>query len=158
MGVACYNRGDMGERPRAESECQGKGAELNKIIVQLKRDYPGLRWRAGKKFAFRPPRTIVVEQENLDECSKMLLLHEVGHATLEHQNYRADVERLKMERAAWEQARKLCERYGVEYDVEVAERELDSYRDWLHRRASCPRCGLTRYQGADGEYHCPECG
>ena len=156
--MAWYNRGDMGEGRGSESERQRGETELNKIIVQLKKDYPWLRWRVGKKFAFRPPRTIVVEQAKLDECSKMLLLHEVGHAMLEHQNYRTDVERLKMERAAWEQARKLCERYGVEYDVEVAERELDSYRDWLHRRASCPRCGLTRYQGVEGEYHCPECG
>lgn len=62
-----------------------------------------------------------------------------------------------MEREAWEKARELCERYGVEYDEEVVEAELDSYREWLHKRSRCPKCGLTRYQGGDGKYRCPEC-
>lgn len=132
-------------------------AQLNNIIVRLTSDYPWLKWRMGSKFAFRPPRTIVIEQGNLDNCSKLLLLHEVGHAVLEHKNYGLDVERLKMERAAWEEAKKLCVRYGVEYDEECVESELDSYRDWLHRRARCPKCGLTRYQMSDGKYRCPEC-
>ena len=130
---------------------------LNKIIVQLRKDYPWLRFRMGKKFTFRPARTVVVEQNCGEKCAKLLLLHEVGHALCEHKNYRTDAERVKMEREAWEKARELCERYGVEYDEEVVEAELDSYREWMHKRSRCPKCGLTRYQGRDGRYRCPEC-
>lgn len=62
-----------------------------------------------------------------------------------------------MERAAWEEARKLCRRYQIRYDEELVELKMDSYRDWLHQRSKCKKCGLTRYQTKDGEYHCPNC-
>ena len=62
-----------------------------------------------------------------------------------------------MEREAWEKARKLASKYEVEFDDEVAEQELDSYRDWLDAKSRCPVCGLTRYQTPDGMYHCPKC-
>lgn len=128
------------------------------LLEQLKRDYPKLRFRAGKKFAFRPPRTIVYEEGCLDSGrEKLQLLHELGHATLEHKNFRTDLERLKMEVAAWAEARKFCEQYNINYDAEFVEEQLDSYRDWLHVKSRCPRCGLTRYQTLNGQYHCPGC-
>ncbi len=126
--------------------------DLHKLIVQLKMDYPKIRFRLGKKFAFRPPRTIFFA-----EGQELELLHELGHARLEHDFYTTDIERLRMERAAWEEARRLCDQYAVEYDQEFVEMALDSYRDWLHRRSQCSKCGLTRYQTRDGKYHCPSC-
>lgn len=126
--------------------------DLHKLIVQLKMDYPKIRFRLGKKFAFRPPRTIFFA-----EGQELELLHELGHARLEHDFYTTDIERLRMERAAWEEARRLCDQYTVEYDQEFVEMALDSYRDWLHRRSQCSKCGLTRYQTRDGKYHCPSC-
>jgi len=124
-----------------------------KLVARLKADYPNLRFCEGKKFAFRPPRTIFFA-----EGSKLELLHELGHARLEHNFYTTDPERLKMERAAWEEARELCIYYNVDYDEDFVEEALDSYRDWLHGRSCCPECGLTRYQTRDGKYHCPSCG
>ena len=103
---------------------------------------------------FRYPRTVVLGP--CEPFHELLLLHEVGHAVLEHKSFRTDVERLKMESLAWEEARKLALRYGIEFDEEFAEGELDSYRDWLHKKSRCPSCGLTRFQDADG-YHCPMC-
>ena len=126
--------------------------DLCKFVAQLQADYPKIRFRVGKKFAFRPPRTIIFA-----DGSKLELLHELGHARLEHDFYATDPERLKMERAAWEEARRLCEHYQVEYDEDLAEGALDSYRDWLHRKSCCLQCGLTRYQTRDGVYHCPGC-
>lgn len=126
--------------------------DLHKLIMQLKMDYPKIRFRLGKKFAFRPPRTIFFA-----EGQELELLHELGHARLEHDFYTTDIERLRMERAAWEEARRLCDQYTVEYDQEFVEMALDSYRDWLHRRSQCSKCGLTRYQTRDGKYHCPSC-
>lgn len=115
---------------------------------------------------FRPARTVVfeVDLENVgsgveaeNNAKNMQLLHEVGHALLGHRDYTTDPERLKMERAAWTQAQELCVRYEVEYNEELVEAELDTYRDWLHRRSKCPECGLTRFQTRDGKYHCPQC-
>ncbi len=131
--------------------------EVNTFIEQLEQDFPELRFRVGKKFAFRPPRTVVFEQKNDTGEWRLRLMHELGHATLGHRTFRTDPERLKMEAEAWGQAERLCRRYQIEFDQEFAEVQLDSYRDWLHRRSKCPQCGLTRYQTAEGGYRCPGC-
>lgn len=133
---------------------------MQELIERLREDYPNLRLCEGKRFCFRPPRTIIfiLGSDKVEQNSDALqLLHEVGHALLEHKNFATDPERLRMERAAWEKARELCECYGVCYDEDFVEEELDTYRNWLHQRSRCPQCGLTRYQTVDGKYHCPSC-
>ncbi len=125
------------------------------LVNKLSVDYPGLRFLNGQRFAFRPPRTVVIGP---DEPSKeLLLLHEVGHALLGHREFATDVSRLKMEVGAWEKAREIASQYGVEFDDEVMEQELETYRNWLHQKSRCPRCGLIRYQIPNGEYKCPKC-
>ncbi|MBR2795466.1 hypothetical protein IKE13_00145 [Candidatus Saccharibacteria bacterium] len=126
-----------------------------KFLEQLKTDYPWLRFREGSKFTFRPPKTIVLGPP--EPFAELLALHEVSHAVLKHKDFRMDVERLKMEVAAWEKAKELAKHYGVDVDEDVIQGELDTYRDWLHKKSRCPGCGLTRFQTTDGEYHCPRC-
>lgn len=125
-------------------------------LQQLQREYAQFKFRPGKKFAFRPPVTIIYATDEQDFW-RLQLLHELGHARCEHKFFATDPERLKMEREAWEEAKNLCKKYQVEYDEQVVEGMLDSYRDWLHQRSKCPDCGLTRYQTRDGKYHCPRC-
>lgn len=195
-----------GKLVEVEQENGVAGVNGGDLVDKLRADWPELRFRVGKKFAFRPPRTVVYESVDFGAGSavsdvvgarseaadldagggvagemagvddekvgadrdmagvdfeqnwyNLQLLHEVGHALLGHCEYGADLERLKMERAAWEKAQELCGRYGAEYDEEAVEGALDTYRDWLHRRSRCAKCGLTRFQGADGRYRCPGC-
>lgn len=127
---------------------------MTELVEKLRVDYPEFRFVLGRKFMFRPPRTVVLGP--LEPFHELLLLHEVSHAILKHKGFKTDVERLKMEVSAWEKARELALNYGVEFDEEMAQRELDSYRDWLHKKSRCPKCGLTRFQDSDG-YHCPRC-
>ena len=124
------------------------------FLAKIKSDFPSLKFVVGKRFKFRPPRTIVVPSDNPEP---LLLLHEVGHALLEHYDFKTEVGRLKMEVEAWEKARELCVLYGVYVDEELIESELDTYRDWLHQKSRCPECGLTRFQTPDGVFHCPKC-
>ncbi len=137
--------------------------QLDGFLERLRRDYPELKFRLGKKFMFRPPRTIYYESPprtalKPEQNSYYLqLLHEVGHAVLGHRDFGGDLERVRMERAAWEQARQLCAKYDVYYDADFVESELDTYRDWLHQRSVCKSCGQTRYQAEDRTYHCPFC-
>ncbi len=125
------------------------------FLSQLEKKYSGLRFVEGKKFAFRPPRTIVFDSS--EKSGDLLILHEIGHALSGHRFFGTDVERIKMEVEAWEKARELAELYGVEFDEDLAQEELDTYRDWLHKKSRCPKCGLTRFQTQDGVYHCPSC-
>lgn len=126
-----------------------------KLVDKLRADYPDLVFKTGKKFAFRYPKTITIgPSEPFDE---LLLLHEVSHAILDHQDYAQDLERVKMENAAWEKAKKLALKYDIEVNEDLIQDELDTYRDWLHQKSRCPACGLTRFQTPDRRYHCPRC-
>ena len=128
---------------------------MDALIEQIKKDYPNLTFKDGKKFSFRPPKTITIgpKEPNME----LLLLHELGHATLGHADYKTHIDRLKMESEAWERAKELAQRYNIEYDEDLAQNELDTYRNWLHQKSSCPICGLTRFQTPDSKYHCPRC-
>ena len=125
------------------------------LLARLKVDFPDLRFVQGAKFTFRPPQTIIVGPS--EPHHSLLILHELGHALCKHRDFKTGVQRLKMEREAWEKARELCGSYGVFYDEELVESELDTYRDWLDKKSRCPSCGLTRFQAPDGVYHCPRC-
>ncbi|MBQ3353427.1 TFIIB-type zinc finger domain-containing protein [Candidatus Saccharibacteria bacterium] len=130
-------------------------SDFEKLLERLKTDFKEYYFKAGKRFAFKPPKTIVVGPD--EPRADLLLLHELGHATLGHKDFKIDATRLKMESEAWEKAHELADIYGVNYDEDLAQSELDTYRDWLHKKSRCPDCGLTRFQDSDGVYHCPRC-
>ena len=123
------------------------------FLARVKADFPEFRFTSGKRFTFRPPRTIVIEEDG----NSLFLLHELGHALLRHRDFKTEVERLKMEVMAWEKAKELAPKYEVEIDEDLIEGELDTYRDFLHQKSRCPECGLTRFQTPDGVFHCPRC-
>ena len=133
----------------------GYGSSEVEFFERVLEDYPELRLRMGQKFAFRPPKTIVVGP--VEPFSRLLFLHEVSHAVCGHRSFKMDVERLKMEMEAWEKARELASFYSVRTDEDLIQAELDTYRDWLHQKSRCPKCGLTRFQTPDSLYHCPLC-
>ena len=125
------------------------------FLARIKSDFPEFKFIDGARFSFRPPRTIVVGPE--ENSDSLLLLHELGHALCGHRDFDTGVRRVKMEREAWDKARELAEIYGVLINDNAVECELDTYREWLHKKSRCPRCGLTRFQTPDGEFHCPRC-
>ena len=123
------------------------------FLAKIKSDFPSLRFIEGRRFSFRPPKTVVVEPDG----EALLLLHEIGHALCGVYDFKTEVGRLKIEVAAWEKAKELAASYGVVVDEDLIEGELDSYRDFLHQKSRCPNCGLTRFQTPDGVFHCPKC-
>ena len=140
---------------REKAKENGYSKEEEDFFEKLVKDFSDYRFIFGKKYAFRPPKTIVIGPP--EPFSQLLALHEVGHAICKHKSFKVDIERLKMENQAWEEARKLAEKYGVTIDEELIQDQIDTYRDWLHQKSRCPNCGLTRFQTPDGQYHCPRC-
>ena len=124
------------------------------FLAKIKSDFPSLKFTPGKRFLFRPPRTVVYEADSPD---KLLFLHELGHALIGLYDFKTEVGRLKIEVLAWKKARELASSYGVLIDEDLIESELDSYRDFLHQKSRCPKCGLTRFQTPDGAFYCPRC-
>ena len=86
------------------------------------------------------------------------LLHEYGHALLNHSGYSRDIELIAMERAAWQKALETAAKFSVAIDSELIEDDIDTYRDWLHARSQCPHCQSTSLQTGPNKYSCLTCG
>lgn len=86
-----------------------------------------------------------------------LLLHEFGHALLAHIDYSRDIDLIKIERDAWFVAVKLGAEFGIDVSGDLAEDSLDTYRDWLHSRSTCPNCCSTGLQVGSRKYRCLAC-
>jgi hypothetical protein len=85
------------------------------------------------------------------------VLHELAHAILDHTNYHTDFELLKMESDAWDLAVKIGEKYKISIEDNHVQNCLDTYRDWLHRRSTCPSCATHVLQSNTSDYHCYNC-
>jgi hypothetical protein len=128
--------------------------KLISLLNKLRQDYPELTFTSAERYQFSPPATIYFDASNPEP---LLLLHELGHYLLKQYDYTSDIELLRIESAAWQQAKQLCATYHIEWDEDFAEDRLDSYRNWLHANSLCPDCQISGYQDTNGAYHCPLC-
>ena len=124
--------------------------------AQLQAALPNLTLKEGEIFGWDHTAHAVTYDPSHPQLEP-LLLHEVGHAMLGHTNYKRDIELIEMERAAWEEAEKLGEQYSVVIDESLVEETLDTYRDWLHERSTCPHCRATGVQTGARQYTCLAC-
>ena len=132
-----------------------KIALVNKLIT----DFPDLSFVRGEDFAWSPDKNTVYFADTQTENFELLLLHELGHAICKHKNYEHDIELLKIDSEAWEVANKyLAPKYNISLNKEYEEEQLDTYRDWVHKRSLCPNCNVNGYQTSDLNYKCPACG
>lgn len=139
----------------ATSSLDKKSAEL---ITRLQKSYPQFRFEAGKQ-ANWSPRSHTISYSPDESFSKRAcgLLHELSHALLEHADYKTDFELLKMEADAWHLAAQLGKDYAIDIDEDYIQNCLDTYRDWLYRRSSCPACGVHVMQNDHDHYQCYNC-
>ncbi len=126
---------------------------LNKLVAKLQQDYPNITFTPGPRATFRPPHTIIYPSD----ASPLLLLHELGHYIIHQTDFSSDIQLLRIEADAWEQAKHLADQYQVKWDEDFAQDHLDSYRDYLYTASLCPNCNITGYQDNQGTYHCPLC-
>ncbi len=92
------------------------------------------------------------------DAGKIGLLHEIGHGILSHRVYKYDMELLKMEMDAWDIARNLAPKYGIQIDEEHIARAIASYDRWLSKRATCPDCNNFSLQKDRNNFGCFYCG
>lgn len=119
--------------------------------------FPHLTLVAGDEFRWSPREQTIFFDEH-DPRSNERLLHEVAHAELKHHTYERDIELIALERDAWQYAKShLAPRFDFAIDSNVVEDDLDTYRDWLHARSTCPACGATGIQTDTKEYTCVAC-
>ena len=130
------------------------------VIEKLTNSYPNLQIKPGKTYYWSPGDTSVyVAKGDKSPEGIWALLHETGHAILQHERYFTDIELLQMEVEAWDQAQQLMKVLDIdgEIDEDHIQDCLDSYRDWLHKRSLCPDCTLSGIQTKPDTYTCVFC-
>lgn len=130
-----------------------------KLLKKIRSDYPNLSFKQGGTFYWSPEdKTVYYTMTDDSSVADWSLLHEVSHGILGHTNYRSDFDLIKLEVEAWDYANVLADRYDIKIDQDHVQDCLDTYRDWLHRRSTCPTCGTVSPQKSDAKYVCINCG
>lgn len=124
------------------------------VVEQLRRAHPELTFQSDTQFSWHPKERSISYEPQGDYAT---LLHEVGHALLDHQDYRRDIELLDMERDAWVKAQTIADTLGLSIAKEIVEDHLDSYREWLHTKSTCINCGQTGIETSKHQYTCLTC-
>jgi len=128
----------------------------NLLLPKLEVAYPDFTFLPGTRFAWSPDTETVFYDET-DPDNTSLLLHELAHGTLHHHDYSKDVELVALEAAAWDKAVEISLQYDLEIDDDTIQDNLDTYREWLHARSTCPECDATGYQTGKATYNCVAC-
>ena len=136
---------------------------MDRLLATLRSHYPYLIVTPGRQFYWSPETGEVFFRQDVsddvnDQTAAWSLLHETGHALLQHHSYSGDFELLQLELDAWERARKLGQDAGIKIDEEHIQDCLDTYRDWLYKRSICPECGTKCLQQDNRRrYQCFNC-
>lgn len=129
---------------------------MHELIQKIQRNFPSISFVQDTAFHWSAQSKTIYYNVGSEDCV-WSLLHELGHASLDHTNYESDIELLHMEVAAWDMARKLGEAYDISISEIHMEDCLDTYRDWLHRRSQCPTCTVHGVQSGPATYQCLNC-
>jgi Mlc titration factor MtfA (ptsG expression regulator) len=125
------------------------------VIENIRKDFPDISFVKGREFSWSINNKTIEYSDNGD--SWPMLLHEIAHSLLNHNNYKSGIHLLNMERDAWIKAEELASNYDLTIDEEIIEKSLDTYRDWLHSRSKCPECGAIGFETEKYIHHCLEC-
>ena len=132
---------------------------MQDAINALSVKHPSLKFVQGKSFYWSPETSEIFYSTQKNQREALWsLLHETGHALLNHTSYKADFELLSLELAAWEKAKELATEMNLQISQDHIEDCLDTYRDWLHKRSICPTCNTKCLQQDNHKfYSCFNC-
>jgi hypothetical protein len=124
------------------------------------KDFPQFEFIPGRFFMWSPHNQAIVYDTRRVKANdgKIALVHEIGHAILGHRLYKFDMQLMQMELDAWDVARQLAVTYGLRIDENHIARCIDTYDEWLTKRATCPDCANFSLQRGRDEYSCFACG
>ena len=133
---------------------------MDNLIARLRLTYPELTFSPSDSFYWSPENKEIfyLQSAKDDEIDKWSLLHEVGHALLDHANYDYDFMLLRLEVDAWEKGQEVASKLDMVIDKDHIQDCLDTYRDWIFKRSVCPKCSNKSYQQKDfRHYRCFNC-
>lgn len=125
-------------------------------ISNVINDHPQFRFQLSDDFYWSSSNNTIYYTTQDKYCLE-LLLHELSHAILNHCLFSFDIELIAMERQAWDYAKKLALSYEAEISDNFIQDQLDTYRDWIHDRSTCPQCKANGLQATKSSYQCFAC-
>ncbi len=128
-------------------------------ITTIRRDFPEITFKPHTSFYWSSRDQAIYFNPGAlkDPAGLYQLLHELGHALCRHNHYDSGIELLKIETQAWEKAEDIATNYGLVITKKQIEECLDSYRDWLYLRSSCPHCHTVSVETESNQYRCFNC-
>ncbi len=132
---------------------------MDAVVNKLKNIIPDIKFVNGQSFRWSPATQTITYPPNFKDRTVAIwsLLHETGHAILHHRDYSSDVELLLLEVNAWGKAKEIGHKLHINIDENHVQDCIDTYRDWLHQRGTCPRCGVVSLQINSHTYRCHNC-
>jgi hypothetical protein len=132
--------------------------EISSLIGKLKTSFPQFTFLPATQACWSPEdQQVYYDASSSNQSSIWSLLHELGHAILDHESYSTDIDLLQKEVAAWARASVIAQQYGIVIDSNYAQNCLETYRNWLYKRSTCPECGAHGIQNASRQYYCLNC-
>ncbi|HSX23930.1 MAG TPA: hypothetical protein VLE74_02405 [Candidatus Saccharimonadales bacterium] len=131
----------------------------NPLLSKLRRKLPAITFIKTNTFYWSPQtNSIHFNPDALElEDGQWALLHEAAHALLGHKTYYTDAGLLMLEVAAWQAAEELSRSLEVTINEDHIQDCLNTYRDWLYARSTCPACTLNSLQIDGTTYRCLNC-
>jgi hypothetical protein len=130
---------------------------MESIIHKLRDTYPHITFTEADIHSWSPKEQRITYYVDKTEGSLWATLHELGHALLGHKTYDSDLALLRMEVSAWEKAAQLAAHHRIAITDDHIQSCLDTYRDWLHKRSTCPKCEHHGIQRSAAAYSCFNC-
>lgn len=125
------------------------------LLKQLQRDYQEIKFIKGKTNVWSPKTKEIYYSAPI---SKYSLLHELGHALQKHTTYKLDIQLIKLEADAWQEAQKIAQNYNLKISQSYINNCMNTYKDWLLARSKCPACDLVGLQSIKTlHYNCCNC-
>lgn len=129
------------------------------LLSKLQKHLPGITFAEAKTFYWSPKtKTIFMNNGALETGEgQWTLVHEAAHAKLQHKAYKTDVGLLMLEVEAWQAAEQMSPQLDLQIHKEHIQGCLNTYRDWLYARSTCPTCELNSLMVEETVYVCLNC-
>jgi hypothetical protein len=132
--------------------------QIKELKQYLRQINPDIKVCLGSDFHWSPRSQTITYYKTNQPLQTWSILHEAGHALLNHQSYSNDFDLLLKELEAWQEAKNIAHHFKLQIDQNHIENCLDTYRDWLDKRSQCPQCSLRSIQIANSSlYRCYNC-
>lgn len=120
--------------------------------------YPQFNFIPGDRLHWNAAKSTITYDKNRSVGEQFAgLLHETAHGILNHHNFSNDIELITLERDAWSEAKELAKKLKYNLPQDYIDNCMDTYRDWLYKRAKCPQCALVGIQTGKNAYSCIFC-